>query len=89
VRTAHRNRRTVRPRPTHQSQATPACQKASLKLRVQLSGRALKDVDPDNMTPEQRHAASEYILAVERLEQEHGYTISFSGVENLKRALDK
>jgi hypothetical protein len=68
-------------------QLSPAFQKAILKSRLQASGRALQDVDLDNMTLEQRRAAHEYIHVVERLEREHGYVITFSGVESLKRAL--
>jgi hypothetical protein len=68
-------------------QTSPAFQKAILKSRLQACGRALQDVDLDNMTLEHRRAAREYIHVVERLEREHGYVISFSGVESLKRAL--
>jgi hypothetical protein len=89
MRIAPRNRQFARPRPVRQSQVTPASQKEALKRRVELSARALKDADLDNMTTEQRLAAGEYIHAVERLEQEYGYIVTFSGVESLKRALAK
>jgi hypothetical protein len=70
-------------------QMSPAFQKAVLKSRLQASSRALQDVDLDNMTPEHRRAAHEYIHVVEKLAQEHGYIVTFSGVESLKRALAK
>ena len=70
-------------------QTSPASQKDVLKNRMNASGRALKNVDLDNMTPEHRRAASEYIHVVEELAREHGYIVTFSGVESLKRALAK
>ena len=87
MRTATHKRPGVQRRTSRQM--SPAFQKAVLKSRLQASGRALQDVDLDSMTPEHRRAAREYIHVVEKLAREHGYIVTFSGVESLKRALAK